>query len=216
MKSSRIILRAFALVAAAAAVAFASLYFLTEPATSRATVKKSVVAQPCGDRIFGHVTSLARKGDHLELRFDPAWFTSGLTANTAAGEDGAVAPGDPVPNDNYVVEGGHRSLAYVLPATAHVTVLAKGAAPDSSGFPAAVITVSGPSGVSILVRTGSSVAGSTVGFSSHWTRASGFVSTSTPSARSSSSIGRSLRPRPVAKPPSGAVSRLCGRTVTSR
>ena len=81
MKSSRIILRAFALVAAAAAVAFASLYFLTEPATSRATVKKSVVAQPCGDRIFGHVTSLARKGDHLELRFDPAWFTSGLTAN---------------------------------------------------------------------------------------------------------------------------------------
>jgi len=142
MKSSRIILRAFALVAAAAAVAFASLYFLTEPATSRATVKKSVVAQPCGDRIFGHVTSLARKGDHLELRFDPAWFTSGLTANTAAGEDGAVAPGDPVPNDNYVVEGGHRSLAYVLPATAHVTVLAKGAAPDSSGFPAAVITVS--------------------------------------------------------------------------
>ena len=152
MKSSRIILRAFALVAAVAAAAFAGLYFLTEPATSRATVSKTltktvtktVVKQPCGDRIFGHITALTPKGDHFELRFDPAWFTSGLTANTAAAEDGAVAQGEPVPNDNYVVEEGHRSLVYLLPATAHVTVLAKGAAPDGSGFPSAVITVAEP------------------------------------------------------------------------
>ena len=145
MKSSRIIIRAFALVAAVAAAAFAGLYFLTEPATSRATVTntvtKTVVKQPCGDRIFGHITAIARNGDHLELRFDPAWFTSGLTANTAAAKDGAVAKGEPVPNDNYVVEEGHRSLAYLLPATAQVTVLAKGAALDHSGFPSAAITV---------------------------------------------------------------------------
>ena len=146
MKSPRIIIRAFAVVAAAAA-AFAGLYFLSEPATSRATVTKTrtvvktVIKQPCGDRIFGHITAITPKGDHLELRFDPAWFTSGLTANTAAAEDGAVAKGEPVPNDNYVVEEGHRSLTYLLPATAHVTVLAKGAALDDSGFPSAVITV---------------------------------------------------------------------------
>src|ERR1051326_6067866 len=130
MKSSRIILRALALVAAVAAAAFAGLYFLTEPATSRATVTKTVtktvVKQPCGDRIFGHITALARKGDHFELRFDPSWFTSGLTANTAAAEDGAIPKGDSVPNDNYVVEEGHRSLVYLLPTTADVTVLAKG------------------------------------------------------------------------------------------
>jgi hypothetical protein len=149
MKSSRIIIRAFALVAAVAAAAFAGLYFLSEPATSRATVTKTltktvtktVVKQPCGDRIFGHITAIARNGDHLELLFDPAWFTSGLTANTAAAEDGAIPKGDSVPNDNYVVEEGHRSLTYLLPATAQVTVLAKGAALDHSGFPSAAITV---------------------------------------------------------------------------
>jgi hypothetical protein len=142
MKSSRIILRAFALVAAVAAAAFAGLYFLSEPAKSRATATKTVVKQPCGDRIFGHITSLVPEEDHFALRFDPAWFTSGLTANTAAAEDGAVPNGEPVPNDNYVVEEGHRSLSYVLPATAHVTVLAKGAAPSGDGFPSEAITVS--------------------------------------------------------------------------
>ena len=47
------------------------------------------------------------------MRFDPAWFLSGDTANTAAAEDGAVEPGQPVPNDNYVVEEGHRLLPIV-------------------------------------------------------------------------------------------------------
>jgi hypothetical protein len=147
MKSSRIMLKGLALVAAVAAAAFAGLYFLTEPATSRATVTKTitktvmkaVVKQPCGDRIYGHITALASKGDNFELHFDPAWFTSGLTANTVAAEDGAIPKGESVPNDNYVVEEGHRSLVYVLPASAHVTVLAKGAALDSSGFPWAEI-----------------------------------------------------------------------------
>jgi hypothetical protein len=149
MKSSRIILRAFALVAAVAAAAFAGPYFLTEPVSSRATftktvtrtVTKTVLKQPCGDRIYGHITTLAQKGDGFELHFDPAWFTSGLTANTAAAEDGAVPKGEPVPNDNYVVEEGHRSLGYLLPASAQVTVLAKGAALDDGGFPSAEITV---------------------------------------------------------------------------
>ena len=142
MRSSPITLKAFALVAAGVAAAFAGLFFLKEPATSRATVTKTVVKQPCGDRMFGHITALVPEENHFALRFDPAWFTSGLTANTAAAEDGVVPKGQPVPNDNYVVEEGHRSLLYVLPATAHVTVLAKGAALDGSGFPSATIAVS--------------------------------------------------------------------------
>src|SRR5690242_13577660 len=112
--SSRTTLRAIAVIAACAAAAFAGLYFLSQPATSRA-VTKTVVRQPCGDRVFGHITAIARRADHFELRFDPAWFTSGLTANTAAAEDGAVAKGEPVPNDYYVVDEGHRSLVYWFP-----------------------------------------------------------------------------------------------------
>ena len=48
------------------------------------------------------------------MRFDPAWFLSGETANRAAAEDGAVPPGQPVPNDNYRVEEGHRLLTYLV------------------------------------------------------------------------------------------------------
>ena len=84
------------------------------------TTKKNEFVQ------FGHIESLTREGDHFELRFDPEWFLSGVTANTAAAEDGAVDPGQPVPNDNYRVDEGHRLLTYVVPASAHATVLAEG------------------------------------------------------------------------------------------
>jgi hypothetical protein len=124
MKPSFLILVAVAAVAIVAATVFASLAFGNEP------VAKTVAVKPCGDRIFGHIKSLERSGDHFELRFDPAWFASGVTANTAAAEDGAVDPGQPVPNDNYVVEEGHRLLTYLVPETAQVTVLTReGAGP---------------------------------------------------------------------------------------
>lgn len=77
---------------------------------------------------FGYVHSLTRKGDGYVLRFDPAWFLSGVTANTAAAEDGVVPPGQPVPNDNYRVDEGHRLLTYLVPADARVTVLRRGVA----------------------------------------------------------------------------------------
>jgi hypothetical protein len=57
------------------------------------------------------------------MRFDPAWFLSGTTANAAAARDGAVESGQAVPNDNYVVDEGHRRLTYLVPADARVTVL---------------------------------------------------------------------------------------------
>jgi hypothetical protein len=138
MKSS--ILRAFAVVGAGAAAVFAGLSFLSPTSASR-PLTTTVVRQPCGDRIYGHITAIARTGDHFELRFDPAWFTSGLTANTAAGQDGAVAKGEPVPNDFYVVDEGPRSLLYLLPATAHVVVLVRGEVAGKSGFPTAAISV---------------------------------------------------------------------------
>jgi hypothetical protein len=126
-----------------AAAAFGLSRLLTEPASPAAAAEPShAAAKPCaGDAVFGHIKSLTSKGDHYELRFDPAWFLSGETANAAAAEDGAVEPGQPVPNDNYVVEEGHRLLTYLVPPAAHVTVLVKGAALDNGGFGSKAISV---------------------------------------------------------------------------
>ena len=98
---------------------------VTKTVTVNGTAKTGVGAP--GDQVqFGYVKSLTRKGSRYELRFDPAWFLSGETANVAAAEDGAVEPGEPVPNDNYVVDEGHRLFTYLVPADARVTVLTKG------------------------------------------------------------------------------------------
>jgi hypothetical protein len=89
---------------------------------------------------FGYITSLIRTAAGFELRFDPAWFLSGETANIATAEDGAVEPGQPVPNDNYIVDEGHRLLTYLVPANAHVTILTRQG--DSGQLAATPITVS--------------------------------------------------------------------------
>ncbi len=102
---------------------------VTETVTVSATAKTGL--GPPKERVeYGHIKSLVRTGDHYELRFDPAQFLSGESANKAAAEDGAVEPGQPVPNDNYVVDEGHRVFTYLAPDDATVTVL------TSSGDPA--------------------------------------------------------------------------------
>jgi len=128
-----IALAVVALVAIAAAATFAVLYFTDEPAT------RTVIVRPCGDRTFGHIASLERDSGRWLLHFDPAWFTSGLTANTAAAEDGVVAPGEPIPNDNYRIDEGHRLLTYIVAPHARVTVLTRHG--DPGRFGATPITV---------------------------------------------------------------------------
>ena len=110
------------------------------------TVQQKVAAvSATGDqRLYGHVKSLERKGDHYELRFDPALFLSGVAANVAQAEDQhtpcqpSACP--PVANDNYVVDKDHRLTTYLVPADAQGTVLTKS---GSSGgpFPATTVTV---------------------------------------------------------------------------
>jgi hypothetical protein len=110
------------------------------PAPARAAEPSAPAAIQCdGDRLFGYIKALTAKGDHYELRFDPAWFLSGETANRAAAEDGAVSPGEPVPNDNYVVEEGNRLLTFLVRRTAQVTVLARKT--GGGGFGEKTITV---------------------------------------------------------------------------
>jgi hypothetical protein len=111
----------------------------TETVTTTVTVT-TTAAEPAPPRRraeFGHIDSLVRKGGRWEMRFDPAWFLSGETANRAAAEDGVVPPGEPVPNDNYRVEEGHRLLTYLVSPSATVTVLVR----SPSGFAKAPISV---------------------------------------------------------------------------
>ena len=109
---------------------------VTRTVTVDATAKKGVGA-PIETVLFGHIKSLTRKGSGYVLRFDPALFLTGETANIAAAEDGAVYPGQPVPNDNYVVDEGHRLFTYLVPANAKVTVLTK--SPESTPITVAVL-----------------------------------------------------------------------------
>ena len=134
MRVPPVALVAVAGVAIATAAVFATLYL------TRAPEERVVVERPCGDRIFGHIASLERKNGRYEMRFDPAWFTSGVTANAAAAEDRVVEPGEPVPNDNYRIDEGRRLLTYLVSPNAHVTVLTRKG--DPAGFGATPITVS--------------------------------------------------------------------------
>jgi hypothetical protein len=102
-------------------------------------------ASATGDqRLYGQVKSLVRRGSHYELRFDPAWFLSGVTANVAQAEaqgthcQPSACP--PVANDNYVLDEGHRVLTYIVPASVRGTVLTK-AGSNGGPFPATSITV---------------------------------------------------------------------------
>jgi hypothetical protein len=130
-------------VTALAVAVFGSSRLLAAPASAAAATTKQLSgfkllppAAPVGQMtLYGHVKTLSRKGGHFEMRFDPAWFTSGLTASRAALADTGSAD---VPNDNYVIEEGHRLLAYLVPATAQVTVLTN----NGQGIAATQITVS--------------------------------------------------------------------------
>src|SRR5262245_27061105 len=133
MKIAVIVLAGVAAAAAVAAGVFAILY-LTDDSDDSTTA-----AAPCGDRMYGHISTLKANGNMYRMRFDPAWFTSGVTANVARAEDGAVEPGEPVPNDNYKIDEGHRLLTYLVPADAHVTVLTRQG--DPANFLATKVSV---------------------------------------------------------------------------
>jgi hypothetical protein len=75
---------------------------------------------------YGHVRSLKPTDGEFQLRVDPALWLEGLTAQRAAVDDGAIAPGEAVPNDYYIRDEGHRLLTYRVPAGARVTVLTYG------------------------------------------------------------------------------------------
>jgi hypothetical protein len=122
MKSSLIMLvTAVAVIGVASAASAPSRSAATPVAKHSCTFATLPRATPAGQQSFyGHVSSLARKGNHYVLRFDPAWLLSGVTASRAAKED--TGSGD-VPNDTYTRDETHKLLTFIVPASANVTVL---------------------------------------------------------------------------------------------
>ena len=111
-------------LAAAAAVLVASV-----AAGSRSSVRAERPAMSSPPRelaLYGHIRSLTRTGGRYQLRFDPALWLSGTTANRAAAEDGTIPQGDVVPNDYYIRDETHRLLTYRVPNAAWVTVITFG------------------------------------------------------------------------------------------
>ena len=80
MKRSIVI---FAAAASLVAAAFSGSQLLTAQAVARQSSGFLLLppAAPAGQQVlYGHIKSLGTKGGHLELRFDPAFLLSGLTA----------------------------------------------------------------------------------------------------------------------------------------
>ena len=127
MKRSLALLTFLTVVAVLVGAASASSRPSAAPASSPATTTPSCTfaslprAAAAGEQtLYGHIKSLTPKGHRFVLRFDPAFLLRGVTATRAALEDTGSSD---VPNDNYTRDESHRLLTYLVPATAHVTVL---------------------------------------------------------------------------------------------
>jgi len=93
-------------------------------------------AAPVGQfTLYGHVKKLTRSAGKYVMRFDPAMFTTGLTASVAAKEDTGSSD---VPNDVYTVEESHRQYSYILASNAKITVLTN---QGTKGISATPVTV---------------------------------------------------------------------------
>ena len=123
MKTTRSALAAAGALAAAAFVIPALQAAPSSPTRNAAPASLSPTAEHVE---YGHIRSLVRAGGRYVLRFDPAFWLGGTTANVAAREDGAIGPGETVPNDYYVRDESRKALTYRVPATARATVLVQG------------------------------------------------------------------------------------------
>src|SRR5215210_1679141 len=120
-----VILMAGAMITAALFATSRSSPSAASPAAKAACASKRLPpAAAAGETVqWGHIKTLTPKGSRFELRFDPALWLSGVTAQRAAVADKVLRPGEPVPNDYYVRDESHRLLTYLVPANARVTVL---------------------------------------------------------------------------------------------
>ena len=67
-----------------------------------ASESESPLTAPSPAEHFGYIRSVSTAGPAATLAFDEAQFLTGQEAQKAAEEDGAVEPGEAVPNDYYI------------------------------------------------------------------------------------------------------------------
>ena len=122
MKSSLIILAAAIAVVASVSVASATSRPAAVPAAKQScTFARLPRPTLAGQQsLYGHISSLTRRGNHYLLRLDPALLLSGIPASRAALEDTGSAD---VPNDTYTRDETHKLLTFLVPARALVTLL---------------------------------------------------------------------------------------------
>ncbi len=124
MKTLLIILGAFSVVVGAACASSSHRSVAATPAAAKRScelISLPPAARARQEVLWGHIKSLDPKGRRFEMRFDPALFLNGVTADRAAAQDGRE-----VTNDYYVVDETHRLLTYVVAPKAHVTILTRG------------------------------------------------------------------------------------------
>jgi hypothetical protein len=127
-------------VVAAGALVVLALAVAASPAPSSpesAAADAQMYSPPSVLWHYGYVRSLARKGSRWELRFDPALWLGGVTANRAAEEDRVIRPGEGVPNDYYIRNDRPRAITFLVPASAKATVLTTGRGIRSTRVPLA-------------------------------------------------------------------------------
>ncbi len=106
------------------AASASALGVLGVPAATTATSQAPQLAAPPATIVqYGYVRSLVRTGKRYRMRFDPALWLSGQTANRAAIEDGVIPPGETVPNDYYIRNESRKQLTYTVLPGAQVTVV---------------------------------------------------------------------------------------------
>jgi hypothetical protein len=132
VKSAVIALGAAA-VLAALVLAVAAASAPSSPAASAQSAQ--IFNRPGVDWQFGYVRALTPRGSRYELRFDPALWLGGVTANRAAVDDGVIKAGETVPNDYYIRNERPRTLSYIVPANAKATVLTATASIRSARIP---------------------------------------------------------------------------------
>jgi hypothetical protein len=104
MKLSLLILGAAAILVAGAGTSALS------------AASSSPVGMPRQVPFYGHVKSVTRVGDHYRMRFDPAWWLSGVAGERACGCK-------PLSNDYYIDDETHELLTFPVRSDPRVTVL---------------------------------------------------------------------------------------------
>jgi hypothetical protein len=73
-----------------------------EPTPTKTSTQPAPAPRPTPAEHFGYIRSVSTAGPAATLAFDEAEFLTGKKAQRAAEADGAVEPGEAVPNDYYI------------------------------------------------------------------------------------------------------------------